>query len=1018
MSNNETKKPSNTYKVLPDKVIRTQSTGYEQNSNSYVNLDKIADKLEKGKENEKEKVKELYNNNTSKLTEVKENKGENEEIKKKLNVNANVFIPKSKNTDQNVSINTNTNLSSTNNLSQMNNTSYQFVPKPNMNLNVNMTNIGYNQNSLNQNFINQGGINQGMYNNGMLNNSNFYNQNLNYNSMNYNTYKGNTMNNFNVNNGTNYIPNNTLNNSNMGNLKNVNISFGSGLNTESKPYKPQNLNLKGTINTTNHGHGPDSLAETPVKQEDNTNKFNFETVNKNKDSSNKDKDIKEKDFNLTNEENKKEFSIPNNNEENTSSNKNTVNTKKPSKLDNFLKEPNVSITVKTNNTNFIPTKTNEKETNKDILKALSIKEQEAKKQKEREEQEKKEKLKENQSKGKDKVTEQVKIITEKIYMTFTEGEIIRQNKMTCDYMILINKFKGCSKTDILPRECIEHFTLMEKFKVEKIVKNSYADNTRENAFQKGSKFTDKHDEKESNFTKSSKYDNLISDNENKGLNKWAKLDLSKHKEEAENVRKMMTIAREEDPIKDEIMFYLNKLTVDKYREVYEGILEVLKNDHDRQAKFISLIFKKAVSSITYAHLFAKLCNDLEKELDPQTKEKEKDEDQNEENNKDKKVTFKSQLQDYSKNRILHKFQPDENINDREERFNVLKKEIKGIFNFITELVISKVLGKIYFYNLIRTAITTKLNDQEYLKFSSIDQNLGSIYMEEIILSVENFGTIINQPDTKIKPEPLKEINSNINDFIKQIGEILEINNTLSGNLKYLHLNLVEKTKNKWELTEVDKIKRAKGQKELEEAARHLKSNDFNQDDITTKIKEDLYVWKSCREEGQDPKHYPYHITNDLFQKRGCKLVNLLKSLRYLSIDAVNNKESAHDIAVYFYEHCSYYHKYEEKPNIEALKNEMIDILFNLSDLMLDNMILSIFFGEIIYSLLVNKYMKFSDFDSLCELSDDTAISAVVDAFYYASKVPTSDSKNFIKNGLETGSKFFTKNKEKFSKLNE
>lgn len=1021
MSNNDTKKPL-TVKVLNDKVIRIQSTGYDSINES--SLDKMTSKLDKMNikdgEKEKEKLIEIYNNNGNKQDSSKEEKGQGQgqEENKKLNLNPNAktFIPKNK------VILDNTNNVPTNNMINNNNSMNpinkgNFFMNNNSNTNMNMTNFSNNMNLNNMNnvnnisnmsnlnnFIPYNTNNQGFggFNNNMNNNNTYYNhyntgnpQNMNYKNLNYNNM---------------FQPN-------INNVKKELIPLNT-LNTESKPYKP---NVKGTINTINHGHGPDSLAETPVKHDENQgNKFSFENVNKNKDSGNKDKDST-KEFNLTNEENKKEFSLPSNNEGNNNTDKigTSGNAKKPSKLDSFLKEPNLTVSVKANNPVFIQQKNNEK--NSEFMKELnknSKLEQEIKRQKEKEENEKKEKLKESQSKTKNEKP-MPKIITEKIYMTFTEGEQPRTNKMFVDYMVIINKFKGCSKTDLLPKECIEHFTLMEK-KVDKIVKNTYADN-RESTFQKGSKFSDKHDEKESSFNKSSKFDNLMGSNDNKGLNKWAKLDLSKHNEEAENTRKMMTIAREEDPIKDEIMFFLNKLTVDKYKEVFEGISEVLKNDIDRQAKFISLVFKKAVSSITYAHLFAKLCNDLKDDLDPKEPKdsKEKEDDQNEENkDKDKKPTFKSQLQDYSKNRIMHKFVPDENIIDREERYNVLKKEIHGIFNFITELVISKILQRKFFNNLIKHAFS-KLSDQDYLEFTSLDYNISSIYMECIIQSVENFGTIINQPESKIKAEPLKEININISEYIKSIGEMLESNESLPGYLKYLHLNLVEKTKNKWELTEVDKIKRAKGQKELEEASRHLKSNDFNQDDITTKIKEDLYIWKSCRDENHDPKQYPFTITTDLFQKRGCKLVNILKSLRYLSIDAVNNKTSAHDYAVYFYEHCYYYFKYEDKNQIAALKNEFLDILTNLNDLMLDNMLLSLFYGELLFSMVITGLMKMSDLDSLCDISDDSQLSSIVEAIYYSTKSPTKtdDGKKNIKPALlET--KFFAKFKDYFSKFSD
>ena len=590
-----------------------------------------------------------------------------------------------------------------------------------------------------------------------------------------------------------------------------------------------------------------------------------------------------------------------------------------------------------------------------------IEEEKRREKEEREEKEKEEReRREREREEKLKKEEQAKTKIEKFYFIVKEGTPKTKNEMSLEYMIKFSSLKICEDNKLLTDDCKNH---LDGFKVK-----SYKDK-----FGKEIKIKEKVQEK---IVKAEDWrQNLV---QSKPIATWGRLHLEKEIEESNRMRQLLKEQNEKDPLKSQILDLFNRLTVDSYKIVYEDFVKLLKNKPELYDKFLELLFIKASTSKFFAFLYANLCKDLDSVFKENNVEKDKN-------------PFKELIIKKARELVTKDYKPDESISNLNDRYNNMKKIVTGNINFITELIISRMLNKSVFTASMNALFSKlkKIDDEvTQIKDSNIIEEknrLKAIYLESILQLIDVFGTSQNDPDSNLKSEAVKEINCILDDHIKKLENYIDENRkTTPNSIYYNTLNLVEKRNNGWKLSEVDRIKKAKGEKALEEEAlrkQNINSNADNEE-IIKEVKKDLKLFKDFTKNGGNAKKYPYSITMDLFKNRGCKLSNLLEALNEISVDFVVSKDAAHLAAHYFYEHVDYFIHNEGKEGKEALKEVLIANLSLLNEYMLDTIIIYEFWGKIIWTFEVYDLPAISSIDS-CEIEDEEQVEAIFKALYIA-----------------------------------
>ena len=750
---------------------------------------------------------------------------------------------------------------------------------------------------------------------------------------------------------------------------NITLNVKASLNTNSIPYTPKNLipNKQAYSYTTISGAG---TPISNVKQEDlnsNSKQFNFEH----------------------NKSDKQEvISAP---QQPLGEVKEEV--KKKSKLhDMFEQNKVVELTVDVKNEPQVIKQANHPANNqrKQFFEAKkqvdTLKQDEEKKKKEKADLERIQKEEKQREKQKQ---EEEKSVVERNYF------LVKQNKpktlftMDLNYMKKFQNINICKQKDLLSDQCkthLEGFLIKEEEKT-KTNKQNYHNNNNLGRSKNPHKPEPKKEEPPSSFKRSTKTDAPVTQETTapaSTLKQWGRRDLSKFINEAEEQRDLMNKARTEDPIKDEIVFWLNKITVDIYDEVRDGIFNIIKDNIDYQIKLVEVLFKKALTEKYFVNLYAKLCKDFD-EILPQKVE-------NSEAKKSASV-FRKNLLDKSKQIFSFESIEKDKEEDKDVKIDNYKKYILGNVIFITELIQTKVMTKNVADQCL-AALFKKLTAEEEkkevdLEFRKIKQHL---IIEGIVIILDRFGTFVNKFEKGLKAETLKEINTKIDGNINKINDYVEENSkVLPGHIQYKVINLIEKKKRGWELSEIDKIQKAKGVKEIEE--QRVKDQEvyesISQDEINRLVKEEIVLYKESK---KGNGYFNWEISTGFFGK-GAKLYQVLTAINEVSVDYVNNVDVAVLVYSYFYEVYKFYLKSEGNDSIQKLRETLLDIIQNLNDAMLDNKLLSIVIGQIFLILCYDRIacMKPNEVDML-ELDEDqaSALFEAIRCIYYSNKNDNMD----------------------------
>lgn len=531
---------------------------------------------------------------------------------------------------------------------------------------------------------------------------------------------------------------------------------------------------------------------------------------------------------------------------------------------------------------------------------------------------------------------------EKQYFLVTENKPKSINIMKIDYMYKFSSLPITRKTDLLSEITISH---LERMNVREEVKLQRYENSK----CKGNLG--------SNIIRSSaaqRGENSQCAPKIKTLDYWRR-DYSQSVSEAEIMREQILKARNQDTLRDDLINLLNKITVDTYKDTLASLLILIKEDVEAQNKLLSVLFDKALTGGTYISLYAQLCKDLDKQLPQKFESKDKGPIQS---------LFRKNLLEKSKKIFSLKSLDLDAQGEKEEQILKFKKCVLGNVNFISELISAKVVSKSVCFQCLNS-LFSKLETNMYQN-QDVSRAMQLMIIEAICLLLDKFGTFINIQDKTIKPEILESSNKDLEKQICKVEKyILDNSGSMPGHIQFKVINLIEKKKRGWELSEVDKLQKAKGLKELnDDSIKKIQEKEsikcIPHDKICRELKAEII---SFRESIAVDTYKNWEISTN-FYNNGVELASMAQAIIDVSNDYVSNSKVAEDVSTYITELFNYYRR-EADHEKKKLREKTIEILLTVSDLLLDNKLMSIVVGQLVISNIIFYNLKLSDLDSIC-----------------------------------------------------
>ena len=239
----------------------------------------------------------------------------------------------------------------------------------------------------------------------------------------------------------------------------------------------------------------------------------------------------------------------------------------------------------------------------------------------------------------------------------------------------------------------------------------------------------------------------------------------------------------ESPLLSDILEYLNLITPNNYFTIKEKILNIIVNNESNIALlFVNILYPTAINQPKFQPIYAKLCKDLDKYH----------------NKKDKsKSVIRTQLMKFCKTNFKKiKFCLENIVN------------IVNDINFIGELIMASMVSKKVGIQCLNHLVN-KFNQYNSNKKLVNKKNEKYIYLDSIVNLLNKFGTCIYcYQKNKIREDEYKVFNTEINKNITLLKEMNEdkLNKDMPNETKLKLIKLIEKSDNKWELTEIEKYK--------------------------------------------------------------------------------------------------------------------------------------------------------------------------------------------------------------------
>ena len=535
-----------------------------------------------------------------------------------------------------------------------------------------------------------------------------------------------------------------------------------------------------------------------------------------------------------------------------------------------------------------------------------------------------------------------------------EKEHKQKIEYSIEFIMQLKDQKIANEELLLSKEVKEHF---DKFK-------------KENVEIKKMKIEEKEKEKPElkEKSKSKKYDNKAE----------------------EEFKKLFGEALKDKNVDEKINYYLDKINSDNYDFVKREILELIKDSSEIQDKFVDSVIKTSISKSPFCEIYAKLCKSLDKDLPKKESEDDK-------KGEHKKSTSTMKINLIDKTRLLftsEKFEDNNKDEHQYEKDNRLKKNMFGITHFLIELIRVHILSKKVASSCFQSLFS------RYEK-SKNDEALKAIYIETIIIFVEQFEKLIHSQESKIPEKEMEEYTEKVEELVKKLEQIKD--EVKERYLKRKIMNFIDKRKKDYEKTKFEIYL----EERLFKEPKAPEENKFSQDIINDRIEKGLndYI-EFVEKEGASDK-YDWKDETFLIEKKGQGLDDILEAY-FLSCgntfenDIQNTKN-------YIKELIEYYIGQKNEKEKNDLKNRLIKAFEIVRN---DIPIINDIYSHTINMFLENKILEIMDLESIGnERSKEELI--VIDKIFKNLNEISGDKK--IKDEMAK-LKFISNNKDSFKWL--
>ena len=629
------------------------------------------------------------------------------------------------------------------------------------------------------------------------------------------------------------------------------------------------------------------------------------------------------------------------------------------------------------------------------------------------------------------------------------NSINKKNKFSLQEILSYKTKIICLNTNLLPLNVINHCnellsTIQEKY-------SSYKANYKNIIINRSSS--------------NSLNNNLIKNEKEPSMEKWARKDMSKEIEIAEKYVKELNTLMSKDNFKYEIIEILNTLTVDNYKNTLKKIVEMLYLSEDsnnnkillnkpeyllhNQFIFVEIILDKATIEKGYVVLYAKLCADLFIELIKLIKGCNNPE---MENQLDKGENLKTILTSECRQRFdecvsistLSKKMDD---TEKNEMFLIFKKKFLGNMNFIAELINVRILSQTKGFEFL---------DILYKRYQEIKNNdkIKFLNLEGAVTLLTKFGKIITE---RQNPKHIQNLDNYIKDnIIPIISNDNNDNKNLPNYLKFKIINLIEKKKNNWKDSLYEQSITAKGKnnninnislyhdgadsninidESLIDCQKAVNNNNINnninqdnEDSIIILLKNDIENYKSFlnehnifnkkdlieysnKNENSDINNeYDWTISEELIIKTKNELEEIIRCYIEVCIDYVTKENIIFYCNEYIKNIINYYSVDLTKDEIEKVNSSMNELYLNIEDICIDNIYMLEIMGYLMHILLNNNLFYINDLDKFVN-EDKNKIIKIAQVIGFTIVYSDEKSKE-IYNKMKT-TKLFSDNKDIF-----